>query len=322
MPVKPNIMIDEKTNLHPRNKHRFRYDFPKLIKHCADLEECVFINDYQNQTINFKDAKAVKLLNKALLKVYYGISFWDIPEGYLCPPIPGRADYIHYLADLLAADNSDVIPKGKNIRVLDVGVGANCIYPIIGFKEYGWSFVGSDIDDLAITSANTIVDDNRFSDAVEVRKQSSETSIFSGIINLHDQFDLTICNPPFHSSLNEALAGTQRKWKNLDAKNLKDTTLNFGGQKAELWCLGGEELFVKNMIAESKLFSKNCYLFSTLISKKTTLPNAYKQLKQLGALDVKTLNMAQGQKISRSLVWTFLDKTEQENWRKKWLNHF
>ncbi|MDB5120646.1 MAG: rRNA ((1618)-N(6))-methyltransferase RlmF [Sphingobacteriales bacterium] len=316
MSIKSKGILEEKVKLHPRNKHRFNYDFPKLIDSCSELKEFVFLNDFQNQTIDFKDPKAVKILNKALLNVYYGISLWDIPEGYLCPPIPGRADYLHNLADLLAADHQNVIPKGKHIRVLDVGVGANCIYPIIGFKEYGWSFVGSDIDDLAIRSAKNIVNANVLSKAIDIRKQGSQAHVFTGIITPKEQFDLTLCNPPFHSSLSEALAGTQRKWKNLGSKNQVDSTLNFGGQKAELWCEGGEELFLKNMIDESLLFSKNCYWFSTLISKKTTLPNAYKQLKRVGATDVKTLNMAQGQKISRSLVWTFLDKAEQENWRK------
>jgi 23S rRNA (adenine1618-N6)-methyltransferase len=46
------------------------------------------------------------------------------------PPIPGRADYIHYIADLLATTNSG-IPKETEYKDWDIGVGANCIYPII-----------------------------------------------------------------------------------------------------------------------------------------------------------------------------------------------
>ncbi|MDB5014680.1 MAG: rRNA ((1618)-N(6))-methyltransferase RlmF [Daejeonella sp.] len=308
--------MDEKVKLHPRNKHRFNYNFPELIESCPDLQEFVFLNNFENETINFKDQKAVKNLNKALLKTYYGISLWDIPEGYLCPPIPGRADYIHYLADVLAFDNDNIIPKGKQIKVLDVGVGANCIYPIIGFKEYGWNFVGSDIDQLAIRSAKNIAQANGLAKSIEIRKQNLQSAIFTGIISANERFDLTMCNPPFHSSIREALAGTQRKWKNLGSRNNSDTTLNFGGQNAELWCEGGEELFLKRMIEESLSFSKNCYWFSSLVSKKTTLPNAYKQLMKVGASDIKTIDMAQGQKISRCLVWTFLSEPARENWRK------
>jgi 23S rRNA (adenine1618-N6)-methyltransferase len=53
------------------------------------------------------------------------------PANYLCPPIPAVADYLHYLADLLA-DGSGGVPRGIKVRALDVGVGANCIYPLLG----------------------------------------------------------------------------------------------------------------------------------------------------------------------------------------------
>lgn len=149
--------LTEKADLHPRNRHRSRYDFKQLISSCPELETFVFINKYNNETIDFSDPVAVKIINKALLKQFYGISNWDIPEGYLCPPIPGRADYIHYIADLLGSSNNGIIPKGKLIACLDIGVGANCVYPIIGNYEYGWSFVGSDIDTLAISSAKKLL---------------------------------------------------------------------------------------------------------------------------------------------------------------------
>src|SRR5690606_24715537 len=111
-------------------------------------------------SIDFFNPQAVKALNKALLFYYYDIVYWDIPENYLCPPIPGRADYIHYIADLLADNNKGIVPTGSEIKCLDIGVGANCIYPIIGVKEYGWSFIGADIDALAIKSAKKIIASN------------------------------------------------------------------------------------------------------------------------------------------------------------------
>src|ERR1035437_1265681 len=94
-----------KTQLHPRNRHRERYDFTLLCKSYPDLKRYVALNAYNDESIDFSNAEAVKALNKALLKHYYDISFWDIPAGYLCPPIPGRADYIHHIAELLATTN-------------------------------------------------------------------------------------------------------------------------------------------------------------------------------------------------------------------------
>ncbi|MCO6561362.1 MAG: RlmF-related methyltransferase, partial [Gilliamella sp.] len=122
----------KKLQLHCRNKHQNGYDFTKLIKILPELSRYVNQNSYGNLSIDFADPMAVKQLNKALLLNDYQINYWDIPDGFLCPPIPGRSDYIHYLADLLAQDNQNSIPTGKQIRVLDIGVGANVIYPIIG----------------------------------------------------------------------------------------------------------------------------------------------------------------------------------------------
>ena len=59
----------QKSTFHPRNKHQGFYDFVQLTKVCPDLSQFVFVNDYQNTTIDFSNAIAVKLLNKALLKL-------------------------------------------------------------------------------------------------------------------------------------------------------------------------------------------------------------------------------------------------------------
>lgn len=69
-----------------------------------------------------------------MLKYYYNIAVWDIPEGFLCPPMPGRADYIHYAADLLI-EVERMLPKGKHIKVLDIGVGANGLSKFIIYEE-------------------------------------------------------------------------------------------------------------------------------------------------------------------------------------------
>jgi len=133
--------------MHKRNKHQGRYDLELLVKTVPELQTRVFVNDHGVESIDFFDPEAVKLLNRALLLVHYGVEYWDIPEGYLCPPVPGRADYIHHLADFFEA------PKGSHIRALDIGTGANCIYPIIGHSEYKWSFVGSESESTAYQNA-------------------------------------------------------------------------------------------------------------------------------------------------------------------------
>ncbi|PYF70708.1 23S rRNA (adenine1618-N6)-methyltransferase [Pedobacter nutrimenti] len=294
---------EEKKNLHPRNKHRFGYDFELLVRACPPLRDFVQLNPYGNESIDFGDPYAVKMLNKAILAQDYKIDHWDIPEGYLCPPIPGRADYIHFLADLLAQNNEGKIPRGKGIKVLDIGVGANCIYPIIGHQEYGWAFVGSDMDKGAIRSAENIVAANAsLNGAVRIRLQANARQIFKGIIKTGESFSLSLCNPPFHASAEEASAGSRRKQQNLGKTA---DVLNFGGRSTELWCEGGELDFIRRMIEESTLFARQCVWFSTLVSKSAHLGFIDQALEKVGAAQVRRVEMAQGQKISRFVAWSF-----------------
>jgi 23S rRNA (adenine1618-N6)-methyltransferase len=306
---------EEKAQLHPRNKHRERYDFQRLIAGCAALRPFVQLNNYGSESIDFFNPEAVKMLNKALLKVYYGVDNWDIPTGYLCPPIPSRADYVHYIADLLATKNGGKIPFGRHIKCLDIGVGANCIYPIIGQKEYGWTFIGTDIDPISIESANKIIESNHsLNGTFELRLQTDKRDIINGILKKNERVDVSICNPPFHASSAEAQAGTQRKINNLTQKRHNKLVLNFGGQSNELWCEGGEMQFIKTLIFQSQQYADSCFFYSTLVSKEANLKGVYAALKQVDAVEVKTIEMQQGNKKSRVVAWTFLDKKTQKDW--------
>ncbi|WP_407557841.1 23S rRNA (adenine(1618)-N(6))-methyltransferase RlmF [Winogradskyella sp. 4-2091] len=303
-----------KTELHPRSKHRERYNFKKLIKSSPELAAYVAPNKYGDESIDFFNPAAVKALNKALLIHHYKLQYWDIPQHYLCPPIPGRADYIHNIADLLQG-NQPEIPQGIHIKGLDIGVGANCIYPIIGNHEYGWSFIGSDTDENAITSAKDIEQKNRrLKSTLEIRRQEKSNDFFYNILKPEEKVDFTMCNPPFHASLDDAQKASLKKLKNLKGKRPSKALLNFGGQQNELWTKGGEARFVKDMIYESKHFGKQCFWFTSLISKEATLKPTYKILQKVDATDVKTIEMGQGNKISRFVAWTFLTKKEQKDW--------
>ena len=316
MSQKKKVQPKEKAKIHPRNKHKERYDFKVLVEACPELAPFVKLNIHNDESIDFADAEAVKMLNKSLLKHFYKIENWDIPEGYLCPPIPGRADYIHHLADLVRIYNYGKIPTGSSIKCLDIGIGANGVYPIIGNNEYGWTFIGSDIDIVSIESVQKLIDNNPFLKVViDCRLQTNPKDIFTGILKEGEFIDFTICNPPFHASKAEAEAGTLRKLSNLNQKVVKKVNLNFGGQNGELWCEGGEERFVRTMIRQSRQFKNNCFWFSSLISKQSNLKSIYEALEKAEAFEVKTLPMGQGNKTSRIVAWTFLNKEQQKEWK-------
>jgi 23S rRNA (adenine1618-N6)-methyltransferase len=293
----------EKTNLHPRNLHRFGYDFAKLIGANPEFENFVSINQHQLETIDFANPEAVKSLNKSLLIADYDIQNWNIPTNYLCPPIPGRADYIHYIADLLAISNNGIIPLGENVQGLDIGIGANCIYPIIGNSVYGWSFVGTDIDEKALQNCKKIIEANpRLIDFISLQLQVDPRFIFKNIMETEDRFAFIICNPPFHASQEEATKASIRKINNLENKRTTKAILNFGGQNSELWCEGGELGFITQMIYESAKHPMQCLWFTSLVSKKENLPSLHKTLAKVSAVSIKTIDMGQGQKTSRIIA--------------------
>jgi 23S rRNA (adenine1618-N6)-methyltransferase len=305
--------------LHPRNRHQGRYDFAALIAVEPRLKAFVIINPYGKQSIDFANPAAVRVFNAALLKQLYGIKDWQIPEGYLCPPVPGRADYIHGLADLLASDAKGVIPRGAGFTALDVGTGANCIYPLLGQHDYGWRFIASDIDAQALANARQTLRANALDKVIELRLQSDKSAFFKGVLRADERIVCTLCNPPFHSSAAEASTGSERKWRNLGKQDpqRKLPALNFGGKSNELWCKGGELTFVRNMIKESKDYAEQVLWFTTLVSKSAHIRLLQRVLKQVGAVDVQVCSMAQGQKQSRFLAWTFHTAEQRQAWLEK-----
>ncbi|WP_312627282.1 23S rRNA (adenine(1618)-N(6))-methyltransferase RlmF [Scandinavium sp.] len=300
-------MNAQKPGLHPRNRHHARYDLPALCKDTPALSAFIVTSPAGEQTINFADPEAVKTLNQALLAHFYQVKAWNIPQGFLCPPVPGRADYMHHLADLLAETSGGKVPN--NASVLDIGTGANLIYPLIGSHEYGWRFTGTEVNAEAIAAAQAIIEANPgMSRQIRLRRQKDPQAILSGVIHKNEQFDAMVCNPPFHDSAESAREGNERKRRNLGQQT---EALNFGGQQQELWCEGGEVAFIRKMLDESRQFAKQVLWFTTLVSKGDNLPMLYSALTAAGAVKVVKKEMAQGQKQSRFIAWTFLDEDKR-----------
>lgn len=299
------------SSFHPRNIHQGKYDFNALSSIEITLKEFVYENEFQQLAIDFANPLAVIALNKAILKKDYDLLDWSIPKGYLCPPIPGRAEYIHRVADLL---NSKKIPS--TITVLDIGTGANCIYPIIGSHCYQWNFIATDIDQLALENAKKISSQNeRLRNKIEFRKQHNDNQIFNGVVSSRELWDFTICNPPFHDSAESAKQQSLRKIKNLTAQKKPDVILNFGGQHRELWCQGGEVEFIQNMMTESLDWSRNCFWFTSLVSQKDHLMALEKMAKSLPIRQFKIIEWANGNKQTRFIAWSFLTPQQEKEWK-------
>lgn len=294
--------------MHPQNPYGKRYDLKRLTAHYSELQGYIVLNPVGEETIDFGSSKAVYALNKAILLADFKLTDYELPEGYLIPPVPGRLDYLLHMRDFLSEKLG--MEAGAELRGLDIGTGANGIYCVLGAQYFNWTMVGSESDAkaMAISKAN-IQATATLQDRVEVRHQHNKSFLFKDIIQPGERFGFTICNPPFHSTKEEAQRGSLRKLRNLEGSiNTKELKLNFEGQANELWCNGGEALFIKRLIKESLAFKDQVSVFSSLVAKAENLFKIEKQLKKAKA-HYHIIPMDQGNKKSRIILWWFGSKT-------------
>lgn len=296
--------------MHKNSLHNKRYDFDSLIKHYDPLKVYVYTNEYQTQTIDFSYPAAVKALNTALLFAYYDVEYWEFPDENLCPPVPSRVNYMHHLADLLRRSHLE-----SNINILDVGVGATCIYPLLGHATYNWHFVGSDIDSNSLKVAQKIIDKNKLGASIELRHQKNPQHILTGILKPSDKFAASVCNPPFYKSQTEAHEATKTKLKGL-GKSTDTPVRNFSGTPTELSYAGGEKAFLHNYLYQSSQHRQQCFWYTSLVSNVSNVRSMQESLKKLGATEIQVIDMILRNKISRVVAWTFLTKAEQKDWIK------
>jgi len=291
--------------MHRLNRFRDGYDFTRLVTAHPPLAPFVVQSPRGEPTITFADPDAVLALNQALLKEAYDLK-WSLPPGALCPPVPGRLDYVHHLADLLGGGDAADAPRGPDIAILDLCAGANCILPLLGASEYGWRYVATEANQASHRWARQIVRINPgVARLIEGRHQPDPRLCFAHVTTASERFAACTCNPPFHPSHEVAAAGSARKRRNL--KLGRDAAaLNFGGTSDELVCEGGEVGFIERMIAESATRPELCVWFTTMVSKSANLLALRRALQKTPATLVRTVDVAHGQKKSRMLAWTFV----------------
>merc|ERR1740130_1031884 len=263
---------NKKYSVHPRNKYfENQPDFAALSLRYKSFATHVKDNG-KHCSIDFKNPESVKCLNQTLLLHDFNIK-WDMPTTNLCPPIPGRCDYVHWVEDLLKdrekCTSFTPHPEGK-VRGVDVGTGSSVIFPLLALalhRDENWSFVASDIDPISVDWAKKNVQANDFSDRIDVRLVKQSCSLLGLIGGDDGVFDFTMCNPPFFSSTQEAE----------EKKNPKN---NRKATSYELVCEGGEEAFVEKMVRDSLVLKKKVWWYTSMIGKKGTLKRLLRLLRE------------------------------------------
>ncbi|KAJ0667876.1 putative 23S rRNA (adenine(1618)-N(6))-methyltransferase [Helianthus annuus] len=304
----------EKRSIHPRNKYSDNPpDFTLLASLYPSFQPYVFYSREGKPKIDWKDFNATRELTRVLLLHDHSITWW-IPDGQLCPTVPNRSNYIHWIEDLLS---SDIIPNyhGDNniIKGFDIGTGANCIYPLLGASLLGWSFVGSDVTDVALEWAEKNVKNNpQISKLIEIRKVDIEEEltnqntndggsytgppILLGVVKNNEKFDFCICNPPFFETMDEA--------------GLNPNT-SCGGTPAEMVCPGGEQAFISRMIQDSVQLKQSFRWYTSMVGKKSNLKSLISKLREVGVTVVKTTEFVQGQTSRWGIAWSFIPPTKK-----------
>lgn len=281
---------------NPRNKYSDNPpDFASLASLYPSFKPFVSFSSASSSRprIDWTDYNATRELTRVLLLHDHSLTWW-IPDGQLCPTVPNRSNYIHWINDLLSSSHILPTPSSSSIvKGFDIGTGANCIYPLLGASLFGWSFVGSDVTDVALEWAEKNVRSNpHVSDLIEIRdSREEEEEVLVGVVKDSETFDFCMCNPPFFETFEEA---------GLNPKT------SCGGTRAEMVCDGGEQAFVTRIIQDSAVLKQRFKWYTSMLGKKANLKLLISKLWGVGVTVVKTTEFVQGQTSRWGLAWSFV----------------
>ncbi|KAK8810715.1 hypothetical protein WA158_007290 [Blastocystis sp. Blastoise] len=278
-----NNELIHKDNLYYNNSP----DFKLLAKEFPSFAHYIQNNDDGTSYIDWKDPYASLELTKVLLKKDFDLD-WEIPIDRLCPGITGRINYLNWIHDLLNYSKK----MDNEIKGIDIGIGASCIYPLLGNKIYTWNFLGSDIDDISIQYAKENVKRNHLENFIQIVKQENSDCIFKNILenNKEIHYDFSMCNPPFFIHQDEACTNPSTCCM---------------GTSNELITKGGEEQFIVRYIDESILYKDQIDWFTCLIGKKKTLKTILKYLQTKEIKNICSTTFYQGKTSRWGIAWSF-----------------
>eukprot|EP00727_Mastigamoeba_balamuthi_P001455 m51a1_g11306 putative methyltransferase-like protein 16 (535) ;mRNA; r:79067-80937 len=263
-------------------------DFNELARKFPDFAPHVKVGRGGQPTLDWRDPEAVMQLTLALLKDRHGLSL-ELPPDQLCPTVTLRENYVRLIADLVKGR------KGHQIRGVDVGTGASCIYALLGARVHGWQFVGTEASQRSAEYAQRNVDANGLGALVEVRRVQP-SQVFEGVLRPGEEFDFTMCNPPFFASREDAAPSRNPHTACTAAEH-------------EMVTSGGEEVFVGRMIDESRALASTpggprVRWWTSMLGRKASLKSLRARAIAARAGEVKVAELRQGRTTRWVLAWT------------------
>nr|CCA19318.1 putative methyltransferase METT10D [Albugo laibachii Nc14] len=304
-PVIVEMAQSTQKGLHERNRYRnsppdfyaLAQKFPSLSPHLRNV-------DIRRKRAAFawEDPYALRELTTALLKHDFGIK-WSIPINRLCPPVPNRLNYLHWMEELAEeADRKSLVvdelsaqsESTKVVRGLDIGTGASCIFPLLGTSLHpDWTFIATEIDSTSYSAALINLRNNpHLAQRIEL-KHAVDNQFFTEALNgkFKCAITFTMCNPPFFANSNEIQLHPQAFCM---------------GSPIEMIYPGGEVRFVSEMLDQSVTFKKRIIWFTSMLGKKSSLRPLLAKLRSVqGVTYYCTTEFCQGQTKRWGIAWTF-----------------
>ncbi|KAI7904854.1 uncharacterized protein BX663DRAFT_431029 [Cokeromyces recurvatus] len=267
--------------MHPRSVFNSEPDFKQLAEEFESFKKYVKIGTNNRGYIDFKDPQAV-----------------DFPIDTLCPAVPNRLNYILWLEDLL--DDTLSKEEKKCIKGIDIGVGASCIYPLLGcITNPSWSFLGTEINERSIQYANENIKRNNLETRITIKHNPNANKIFLPSLLEDDvkNYAFCMCNPPFYSSQEEIELG-------LLNKEIEPSSICTGSNN-EMITEGGEFGFVKSMILESVILKKKIRWYTSMIGLKRTIRPLIRVLEDQQIYNYAVTSFTQGKTVRWAIAWSF-----------------
>ena len=289
----------------------FRPDFLTLIKEFPELKKYKLKQNEDNEDefqFDWSNNELSLLMDKSILNYYFNIKYYDIPKGFLIPPIPSRINYINLINSIITKLINDI--DIKNIIGIDIGTGANIIYPILGYSIYKWKFICTEINKEAYNNAKLILQKNNLENNINIIKQNNKDNIFISILNRENKYLFSMCNPPYYNYENEIKLEDKKR----------DNEYNFD----EIYYKNGEYGFFQRYFEESICYKNNVFLYTILIGKKINAENIYDKLSSYNDI-IKIYNMQKiltGNNVRYIIYWSFFNNYKDFNNIKLYSNNY
>ena len=289
----------------------FKPDFLTLIKEFPELKKYILKQNEDNEEefqFDWSNNELSLLMDKSILNYYFNIKYYDIPKGFLIPPIPSRINYINLINSIITKLIKDI--DIKNIIGIDIGTGANIIYPILGYSIYKWKFICTEINKEAYNNAKLILQKNNLENNINIIKQNNKDNIFISILNRENKYIFSMCNPPYYNYENEIKLEDKKR----------DNEYNFD----EIYYKNGEYGFFQRYFEESICYKNNVFLYTILIGKKINAENIYDKLSSYNDI-IKIYNMQKiltGNNVRYIIYWSFFNNYKDFNNIKLYSNKY